>query len=147
MKLTATGETQLIDFSEIVRWTAKTIKRTMPDRYIDEDKVEKCVGAILDNTLTMNMKWTKVTRQPPEEHYLAMMDIPDYPSGWLFIQDIIDHITGLLENIIDLPTWRIVSMRIMGSFARIELDEDFRVKDWMEHHAKEYRLRDEVRRW
>lgn len=147
MKLVNIGETQLIDFGEIVRWTIKTIRRNMPAAQINEDAVERCIGEIIDRTLTVNMKWTKVTDHPPEEEYLEMMGIVGYAQGWLFIQDIVDLAEALLKSYVDLPTHRIISMRVIGSFARIEMCEDFRVKDWTEKHAEEYEVRNGTKRW
>jgi len=147
MKLTAIGETRVIDFSEVVRWTIKNIQRNLPDLRVNEDAVEATVADIVDRTLTIQMKWTKVMRYEPEEDYMVRMGARAHPEGWLFIQDVIEETLAFLQTFLTLPTWNIVSMRISGSFAHIELCEDFRIKDWMEKHAKEYGVHNANKRW
>jgi hypothetical protein len=147
MKLTDIGEIRVIDFSEVVRWTVKNIRRNLPDRKIDEQQVEEVIANLVDRTLTIQMNWTKIKRYEPEEVYLGQMGATGHPENWLFVQDVIDEVQAFLRRFLTLPTWNIVSMRISGSFAEIELCEDFRIKDWMEKHAKEYGVHNSSKRW
>lgn len=147
MKLTDIGENRVIDFSEVVRWTIKNIRRNLPDRPINEDRIEEVIADLVDLTLTIQMNWTKIRRYQPEEVYLERMNAVGHPDGWLFVQDVIEEILAFLRQFVTLPTWNIISMRISNSFAHIELCEDFRVKDWMEKHAKEYGVHNSNKRW
>lgn len=147
MKLTDIGETRILDFSEVVRWTIKNIRRNLPNNPIDEEAIEQTIADLVDRTLTIQMKWTKILRYEPEEYYMARMGAQNHPEGWLFVQDVIEEVLAFLQRFLTLPTWNIISMRISESFAHIELCEDFRIKDWMEKHAKEYGVHNSNKRW
>ncbi|MNW19084.1 hypothetical protein D3C71_2189170 [compost metagenome] len=44
----------------------------------------------------------------------------------------------MMAEVMSLPTWYDVSMRVSGTAIRMEVGEDHRITQWTEEHAHEY---------
>ena len=147
MKLRDVGETCIIDFHTVIDWALRTISKRMPEHHIDIIAVENTIAEIFDRALTIQMHWTKVKDFAPEDTYLRSMGLSDMPDGECFIEDLFVETTDLLKTFLTLPTWHTVFMRSRGTYAHIELGENFIIDDWLKKHAKEYGVRYNAKRW
>ncbi|MNF88656.1 hypothetical protein D3C84_711540 [compost metagenome] len=62
----------------------------------------------------------------------------DHPNIRTIIIDVYDEISDMMAEVMSLPTWYDVSMRVSGTAIRMEVGEDHRITQWTEEHAHEY---------
>jgi len=144
------GEICILDTNEIVASAFRDLKKHNEhlDR-ADREHLTNVIADIFDDHITVNMYWTKTGTHPDADRYLDKLEklIKKHPRSYELIEDIRDKIDELLMNVVRLPTWHEIHVRIRGSNIQLELGQDYRITDWMKTHAKEYRIAAEIRDW
>lgn len=150
MQLRNVGDRCVLDFSDIAQNAYYELKKYDPEMdHLDRRKVERIIGEMLDDHVTINMYWTKRRAEVVDSVYLRQLPagIETHPSPYAFIDKIRTRLAILLLEAVNLPTWHNLDVRIDGVNVAIELGEDYRITDWMEKYAREYDVEGQKREW
>lgn len=140
----------MLDLNEVITTILNTLSKS-GKKFTRDDRshLTKVVGTMFDEHITTQMFWTKRHVDFDPGRYLEMLGdlVTGLKDQYQLIEDIQESFDRLMIPVIDLPTWRIIWVRTRGSNVQLELGEDYRIKDWMAKHAKEYRAPAEERTW
>lgn len=141
MELKHPGEICVIDLTDISRAMLHEMKKYDSEISIkDKAAVDGMLAQIMDDYLTLGMYWTKRKADYSKRRYLDLVrkQIKKHPRPLDMLDHAEDHIAQRLADIIELPTWNILSMRHRRGMIELEVGQDYRIVDWMKQHASEY---------
>lgn len=145
MQLKSCGEVCVLDLNEVVQRVIVVLAKNNPNMTREDRQViVDTVGVIFDDLITVNMIWTKRVAGVDSDHYLDRLGSlikgnRKAAGGYELIEDIQNYIENLLVQVVQLPTWREINVRMRGTHVQLELGEDYRITDWMKRYGKEYR--------
>lgn len=141
MLLKNVGDDCVIDFSEISdNFFGEATRFTKEPKASDRRGVERVVGEMFDDYMTKSMTWTKAFHDFNEGYFINRLPkcCRDHPNIRTIIIDVYDEISEKLADVMALPTWFDVSMRVSGTAIRLEVGEDHRITQWTKEHGHEY---------
>lgn len=130
----------LLNFGELSRGLFKKLKR-FDDRLDDRDRdvIDSIIATIYDEQITSGMHWTRIKYTNYQDHISRVKSLcrrhPD-PKG--LILDVVGSVQEDLDEHLDLPTWKIITVSRKDTFLYLEVGEDFRINQWRDEHADEY---------
>lgn len=141
MLLKNVGDDCVIDFSEISdNFFGEATRFTKEPTSRDRRNVERVVGEMFDDYMTKSMTWTKAFHDFNESYFINRLPkcCRDHPNIRTVIIDVYDEISEMLADVMVLPTWYDVSMRVSGTAIHLSVGEDHRITQWTKEHAHEY---------
>lgn len=141
MLLKNVGDDCVIDFSEISdNFFGEATRFTKEPTSRDRRNVERVVGEMFDDYMTKSMTWTKAFHDFNESYFINRLPkcCRDHPNIRTIIIDVYDEISEMLADVMVLPTWYDVSMRVSGTAIHLAVGEDHRITQWTKEHAHEY---------
>lgn len=141
MRLKNVGDVCIVDFSEISDVLFGEISRSEEKTTtLQRRQVERVVGEMLNSYMSRSMTWAKQFSNFNEEYYARRL--PRYsekhPDIYSPLIEAYDSIADLLGEIISLPTWNVIYIRVSGTAVEMEVGEDYRITEWTKEHAAEY---------
>lgn len=142
MLLRKVGDRCIVDTHEIVTKFFSQVKRL--DKNADHkvrSKVEALFLEMVDDHITENSYWAGRNNTFPHEKYLDLIDGLgqfDKIGRTLLLESLYQTVGSLMADIIELPTWNVISVRKRHSQFSLEVGEDYRIDEWMREHASKY---------
>lgn len=138
------GGIYVIDLGDVRQFLFEKLKREdekIPDKHF------VTAGALVvdaaDRLLTSQMHWTRNTQECMDEQLIDEYwhILKNYPSTELdfLIDDVVEMILERFKNVIDLPTWKIITTQRRNMSIILEVGEDFRIRDWMKTRYRDFK--------
>lgn len=151
MQLTKVGDVYILDFGDLVQYVYEELKAKDKEMDVrDRRIIEEVIRKIIDDQLTVNMHWTKNKTAPEPATYLRLLPaaIDAYHKPYYLMTNLVDRVVSLINEILELPTWLVLDVKKKGHCQlSVEVEQDFRITDWMEKHAREYGVLGQRHTW
>jgi hypothetical protein len=123
-------------FGEVVRHATDEKKINLNTRR----HVERVVGEMFDDYMTKSMTWTKQFSDFNEHYYVDRLPKFNHDKCELIpaVIEAYDSIADMLGDIVSLPTWYVIHIRISGTAVEMTVGEDARIEQWTQEHGHEY---------
>lgn len=139
-----------MELGDLVDELFNELKRHDPElTWKDRRKTADVVKELFDNYITAHMFWTGGGREVENRYFTRMIDLitTKHPRPVTVIEDIYSQMDSVLEDVVHLPTWNVISVQVRGTAAHMELEEDYRITDWMNKNGHKYGFGEKKRSW
>lgn len=150
MLLKNVGDDCVIDFSEISENLFGEATRYAKNPTVnDRRNIERVVAELFEDYMSKSMTWTKRFNDFNENYFVDRLPrcCKTHPNLRNVMIDVYDEVSEMLSDVMDLPTWNEVHMRVSGTAIRMEVGDDYRITQWTEEHAHEYSTKQSGKGW